>query len=123
MNDVVEPIKTTIYTSTANREVINIGPDKEFVTINELANKIAKLMSFNIEPIYVSDRPQEVEFANCSANKARMLLNYQPKVSLDDGLKELVLWISNKGPKQFVYHLPIEINNKSTPKTWTEQLI
>ena len=123
MNDVVEPIKTTIYTSTANREVINIGPDKEFVTINELANKIAKLMSFNLEPIYVSARPQEVEFANCSANKARRLLNYQPKVSLDEGLKELVLWISNKGPKQFVYHLPIEINNKSTPKTWTEQLI
>lgn len=123
MVDVVEPIKSTIYTQIANGEVINIGPDKEFVTINELAAKIASIMSFNLDPIFVSARPQEVELANCSADKARKMLNYQPKVSLDDGLKELVSWISSNGPKPFEYHLPIEIYNDSTPKTWTEKLI
>jgi len=123
MKDVVDPIKSTIYTPVANGEVINIGPDKEFITINELANKIASLMSFNLDPIFVAARPQEVEFANCSADKARKILNYQPKVSLDDGLKELISWISSNGPKPFEYHLPIEIYNDSTPKTWTEKLI
>lgn len=123
MKDVVEPIKATIYTQIANGEVINIGPDKEFVTINELAAKIASIMSFNLDPIFVAARPQEVELANCSADKARKMLNYQPKVSLDDGLKELVSWISSNGPKPFEYHLPIEIYNDSTPKTWTEKLI
>ncbi len=123
MKDVVEPIKSTIYTQIANGEVINIGPDKEFVTINELAAKIASIMSFNLDPIFVAARPQEVELANCSADKARKMLNYQPKVSLDDGLKELVSWISSNGPKPFEYHLPIEIYNDSTPKTWTEKLI
>lgn len=123
MKDVVEPIKSTIYTQIANGEVINIGPDKEFVTINELAAKIASIMSFNLDPIFVAARPQEVELANCSADKARKMLNYQPKVSLDDGLKELVSWISSIGPKPFEYHLPIEIYNDSTPKTWTEKLI
>ena len=123
MKDVVEPIKSTIYTQIANGEVINIGPDKEFVTINELAAKIASIMSFNLDPIFVAARPQEVELANCSADKARKMLNYQPKVSLDDGLKELVSWISSNGPKPFEYHLPIEIYNDSTPKTWTEKLL
>jgi UDP-glucose 4-epimerase len=123
MQDVVDPIKSTIYTPIANGEVINIGPDKEFITINELANKIASLMSFNLDPIFVAARPQEVEFANCSADKARKILNYDPKVSLDDGLKELISWISSNGPKPFEYHLPIEIYNDSTPKTWTEKLI
>jgi len=123
MQDVVDPIKSTIYTPIANGEVINIGPDKEFITINELANKIASLMSFSLDPIFVAARPQEVEFANCSADKARKILNYDPKVNLDDGLKELISWISSNGPKPFEYHLPIEIYNDSTPKTWTEKLI
>jgi len=123
MQDVVDPIKSTIYTPIANGEVINIGPDKEFISINELANKIASIMSFNLDPIFVAARPQEVEFANCSADKARTILKYEPKVSLDDGLKELITWISSNGPKPFEYHLPIEIFNDSTPKTWTEKLI
>ena len=123
MQDVVDPIKTTVDTNIANGEVINIGPDEEFVTINELANKIAKIMSFKIDPIYVASRPQEVQFANCSADKARKILNYTPKVGLTEGLTELVRWIEKQGPKPFEYHLPIEINNSSTPKTWTNKLI
>ncbi len=123
MQDVVDPIMTTISTSIAHGEVINIGPDDEFITINELARRIARLMTFNLDPIYVQSRPQEVQFANCSASKARQLLSYKPKVSLDEGLDELVSWITQQGPKPFNYHLPIEINNSKTPKTWTEQLI
>jgi UDP-glucose 4-epimerase len=123
IDDVVEPIKITALTSVANGEVINIGPDDEFISINELAIKIANIIDFKLEPIYVPARPQEVEFANCSADKAKKLLNYVPSVSLDEGLSQLVTWIYNQGVKQFEYHLPIEITNKSTPKTWTEELI
>jgi UDP-glucose 4-epimerase len=123
MQDVVEPIKTTLERSVANKQVINIGPDNEFISILELANKIADLMSFKLDPIFVPARPQEVEFANCSADKARKILNYNPKVTLEEGLKEMISWIKIKGPKPFEYHLPIEIYNESTPKTWTEKLI
>jgi UDP-glucose 4-epimerase len=123
MQDVVDPINTVINTPVANSEVINIGPDDEFITINELALKIARIMSFDVNPIYMPGRPQEVHFANCSANKARKLLKYSPKVGLDEGLTELVNWIVKSGVKPFDYHLPIEINNSSTPKTWTQKLI
>jgi UDP-glucose 4-epimerase len=123
MQDVVDPINTAINTSVANSEVINIGPDDEFITINELALKIAGIMAFDLDPIYMPGRPQEVHFANCSANKARKLLKYSPKVGLDEGLTELANWIIKSGVKPFDYHLPIEINNSSTPKTWTQKLI
>ena len=123
MKDVVDPIKTTIASTIANSEVINIGPDEEFISINELALKISNIVGFSLDPIYVPGRPQEVEYANCSANKARRLLNYSPSVSLNEGLQELVSWISEKGARPFEYHLPIEIRNDTTPKTWTEKLI
>ena len=57
-------------------EVINIGPDEEFVTINELAETIADILHFKLEPIYLPDRPQEVKEANCASDKARRLLGY-----------------------------------------------
>lgn len=103
-------------------EVINIGPDEEFITINELAQTIAKLLKFKLKPIYVPDRPQEVKLANCSADKARRLLGYKTGYTLEEGLKEMIQYIKKRGPKPFKYHLDIEIINKKTPKTWKDRL-
>ena len=47
-------------------ETINIGPDEEFVTINELAKVIAKIIGFNLKPIYFPERPREVKLSTCS---------------------------------------------------------
>ncbi len=103
-------------------EIINIGPDEEFVTIKELAEIIAELLNFKLEPIYMKDRPQEVKDATCSADKARKLLGYETKVTLREGIKKMIEYIKERGPRKFKYHLDIEIINDKTPKTWKEQL-
>jgi len=103
-------------------EIINIGPDEEFVSINELSKEIADLLNFDLKPRYVSARPQEVKLATCSAKKARKLLNYTTKISLRDGLKEMINYIKKRGIKAFRYHLDLEIINEKTPKTWSEKL-
>jgi len=103
-------------------EVINIGPDEEFVTINQLAEVIAGILHFDLKPQYMPGRPQEVFLANCSAEKARHLLSYKTEYLLEQGLREMVEWIRAKGPKKFKYHLDLEIVNEKTPKTWKEKL-
>jgi UDP-glucose 4-epimerase len=70
-------------------EVINIGPDEEFVQIIELAETIADLLDFDLDPVFMADRPQEVKNATCSADKARSLLGYATKVSLRGGLQSI----------------------------------
>ena len=75
-----------------------------------------------VDPIYMPDRPQEVKIAYCSSNKARKLLGYETKTSLDTGLINLVSFIREKGPKPFQYHFDLEIINDKTPKTWTERM-
>ena len=80
-------------------------------------------MNSNLEPIYVPERPKEVKFAHCSAEKARSLLDYNTSITIDDSIKKIADWIISKGPKKFRYHLDVEINNQKTPKTWTEKLI
>ena len=78
---------------------------------------------FNGDPIYVLDRPQEVKFATCSADKSRKLLNYQTKTTLKDAVIKTCDYIKQNGVKEFKYHLPVEIINDKTPETWVKKLI
>ena len=103
-------------------EIINIGPDEEFISINELANRIANLLRFNLNPKYVNERPKEVQLTTCSAEKARKLLNYKTETKLDDGLTHMINYIKTKGVRKFRYHLDLEITNHLTPKTWKDRL-
>jgi UDP-glucose 4-epimerase len=123
MTDVVEPLIKICETNVADGLVVNIGPDEEFLTINELAENLAKIINFPLDPIYMPDRPQEVKDANCSADLARKILNYKTTTDLDTGLRSLVQWIEESGSKEFSYHLPLEIINESTPRTWKDKLI
>jgi UDP-glucose 4-epimerase len=103
-------------------EIINIGPDEEFVTINELAEIIAELLNFDLHPVYVADRPQEVKLATCSADKARKMLGYKTQYTLRQGLQEIIDYIRQRGVRKFRYHLDVEINNEKTPKTWKNKM-
>jgi UDP-glucose 4-epimerase len=123
MNDVIDPLVVACESSIVDGMIVNIGPDEEFVTINELAVRISSILGVNCNPIYMPGRPQEVLRANCSADLARRLLNYSTKTTLNEGLVELVEWIKEKGVREFDYHLPLEFITDLTPKTWTQRLI
>lgn len=104
-------------------EVINIGPDEERVSINELAGLIMSITGYSGIPQHVPGRPQEVREAICSSDKARALLDYRTKTSLQQGLEIMCGWMEKRGPREFKYHLPLEIVTAKTPKTWTERLM
>lgn len=103
-------------------EIINIGPDEEFVSINYLAETLADILEFDLNPVYMPGRPQEVKLATCSADKARRLLGYHTEYTLRQGLEEMVDYIKKRGAKKFRYHLDLEIVNEMTPKTWKNKL-
>lgn len=104
-------------------EVINIGPDEETVSILGLAEVIADLLNFDLDPIFVPDRPLEVSIATCSADKARQLLHYDTQTSLRDGLRSMIEWIEQRGSSEFRYDLNLEIPSPATPTTWVDRLL
>lgn len=122
IDDVVEPLFKLAISKHVIGEVINIGPDEEFITINELAQIIARQLNFSLKPIYLSSRPSEVKLALCSAQKARDLLSYRPSVTLESGIQSMIFYIKNREPKPFRYHLDLEIVSDITPKTWRDKL-
>ncbi|ROT47555.1 NAD-dependent epimerase/dehydratase family protein [Candidatus Cardinium hertigii] len=123
IEDVVHCFEKALLIPDVNGEVINVGPDEEFITINTLGKTICRLMHVDFNPTYADDRPLEVKYATCSSEKARRLLDYNTKKNLEDGLKSIIDYIENKGPRPFKYNRPLEIRNKLTPKTWSEKLM
>ncbi len=103
-------------------EIVNIGPDEEFISINELYHLLSNKLKFNLDPKYLEDRPNEVKEASCSADKARKILGYSTKVNLNESLDKIIDYIKMKGPKKFAYNYPLEINNERTPSAWKEKL-
>lgn len=107
-------------------ETINIGPDGDEITINELANIIINLTGSTGGIQHLEDRPNETKNAYCSSDKARRLLGFAPKQSLRDCLKEMVEYIKQRneilGIKPFNYNYPIEIE-RGLPKVWKEKML
>ena len=103
-------------------EIINIGPDEEFITINHLYNLISNKLKFNKDPKYMASRPNEVYEAMCSSDKARELLDYKTTVSLNKSMDKMIKFIKSSGTREFEYNYPIEIDNNVTPDTWSKKL-
>ena len=122
ISDDVAPLKQMALDEACVGQIINIGPDDEFVTINELAEVTARLLDFKLDITYTRGRPQEVYLANCSAEKAKRLLGYDPKVRLEEGLRQMIDYIKTRGARPFKYHLDLEILNEKTPDTWSKRL-
>ena len=123
IDDTIYCLEKMALDKNINKEIINIGPDEEDVTISELAEMVANEIGFNGKPLHLSDRPKEVRFATCSANKSRKLLNYKTKTSLKEAIKKTTEFIKKNGTKPFKYYLPVEIINDKTPEAWVKKLI
>ena len=84
-----------IYKVKATRGgVLNIASGKE-TTIKELISKIAKLMNCKKPITYDKPRPGDVRRFFGSNFLAKKLINYEPKVGFEEGLKRTIEWYRN----------------------------
>ncbi len=77
-------------------QVINIGSGAE-ITIGDLTKKILDIMGKELEieadPQRVRPQDSEVERLLADITKAKELVGWEPKTSLDEGLKHTIEWI------------------------------
>jgi len=129
IDDFIPYFAKTGFLEKTNGEIINIGPAKEY-SINELADQILKAFNFNknnvpkhLIPKYLPERPQEVKIAFCTDKKAKKLLGFKSKVSLERGIKKTVEWAREIGPQKPRYMESLEIESQRTPVAWKKKLI
>jgi nucleoside-diphosphate-sugar epimerase len=76
-------------------EPLNIGSDR-LVTINELADMIIEISGKRITKIYDLKAPQGVRGRNADLDLMKKVLDWQPKVSLEEGLNQTYTWIESQ---------------------------
>lgn len=124
VQDVVDCLVKLVLEPGMDGLTVNVGPDDGFITINDLAERLARIIGFApLEPIYVEDRPCEVKLATCASRLARERLGYAPSRSLDDGLRDIVDYVRARGPRPFDYAFDLEIVTERTPRTWRDRLL
>jgi len=121
VDDCIFCLDKLLFDPNIQGQIINIGPDEENITINDLFKKISNKLAFNKQPIYTKDRPNEVKNAYCSAEKARKILGYKTLTTLDQSIDKVIEFIKKTGVKPFEYNYNLEIINEKTPKTWSEK--
>ena len=78
-----------------HNDVFNIGNPTE-ITINELASKIIEITNSNSKLIN-KDLPQDdPKRRKPDITKAKTMLNWEPKVKLEDGLTKTIEWVNSQ---------------------------
>lgn len=98
VTDTVDGFIKTAESEKAVGEVINIGSGFE-ITIGDLAKKIINLLDKKIKIVSEKKRirPKNSEVGRLLSDnkKAKKLLNWAPKVSLERGLEKTIKWVRN----------------------------
>ena len=97
VKDTVNGFISTAESKSSIGEVINIGSNFE-ISMGDLAQRISSLLNKDIMIMQDSSRVRplksEVKRLWCDNAKAKRLLGWEPQVSLDEGLKETIEWVS-----------------------------
>jgi dTDP-L-rhamnose 4-epimerase len=92
IHDVVDCLMLMLESSGADYLPVNVGSG-DTVTILEIARTLNRILGKSIEPqITQTGRKFDIRHNTADITRARAALGFRPKVSLADGMSELVEW-------------------------------
>lgn len=74
-------------------EIINIGGSGKGIVLNDTLDLIKELTNCETEINYTEKVKGDVKHTSADTSKAKKLLDYQPQVSFEEGLKREVEWL------------------------------
>jgi len=90
VEDVVDACLRAMDSKKCVGEVVNIGSGIE-TSINELAQVISRLFGIEeVKPVYAESRVGEIRRSCADISKAKKLLEFKSKISLEEGLRRFI---------------------------------
>ena len=115
VSDIVQANLLALETDRADYLPVNVGTGVA-TSIREVTELLSAGLGKNITPEFVG-KYREGDIRHCVADisRARNLLGYEPRVSLEKGIPELLNWVREQSPKDQVV--------KATSELETHQLV
>ena len=95
LTDQIEGLLKLAFSEKANGEVVNIGSGEE-ITILELAKLVKELTDSDSEIEFYPLPTDDPIRRKPDITKAKMLLHWEPKVGLEEGLRKMIEWFKEK---------------------------
>jgi nucleoside-diphosphate-sugar epimerase len=92
VDDIIDGVLLALTAPGAVGEAFNIGNPRCVVTVYNLAREIIRLTGSTSQVRFQEFNRADVEIRVPSIRKAREILNYEPKVDLEDGLLRTIEW-------------------------------
>ena len=113
VSDIVHANLLAMETDNADFQALNIGSGTS-LTVNQIATLLAAELGSEVKA-EIEGQYREGDIRHCFANikKARTLLGYEPKVQLQDGVKELMAWVRQQTAADRVEECKMELAARS----------
>lgn len=95
VSDIVTGIMSAIAYNASSFEIINLGNNRT-VELRELIALLEEITGSKALVERMQEQPGDVPQTWADLAKASTLLNYQPKTSLHDGLKDFIKWLCDE---------------------------
>lgn len=103
VRDVAAAVIASLDNMRTNGEAINLGSGRE-TSVLEIAKLLKKRYGSLSELNITGDfRLGDIAHNYADATKARSLMNFEPRVSLEDGLDELCIWVKGQAQEESGY--------------------
>jgi dTDP-L-rhamnose 4-epimerase len=95
--DIARASRLAMETPEAENDVFNIGSGNSY-TIVEIAEKLARILNKEEVVSEITGKYRVGDIRHCFSDiaKAKVILNYEPQVTLEDGLIELAEWLEGQ---------------------------
>ena len=112
VSDIVQANLLALEKDSANYQAINVGTGRA-TSVNQVAKLLTEGLGKDLKPEVVG-KYREGDIRHCFADisRARKLLGYEPKVSLEDGIPELLGWVREQTATDRVAQATVELESR-----------
>jgi dTDP-L-rhamnose 4-epimerase len=103
VHDLVSACLLAMNVSSLTNEAINVGSGRP-VRIKDLARRMSSVLGCEHLAPQITQEYRVGDIRHCYADisKAKKLLGYQPRVTLDQGIAELAAWLDKQTPQRAI---------------------
>jgi dTDP-L-rhamnose 4-epimerase len=112
VSDIVRANLLALETDRADYQAVNIGTGRP-TSVRTVSDLLAKGLGLDLEPEIVA-KYREGDIRHCVADisKAKSLLGYEPRVSLEQGIPELLSWVRAQAAQDQVESATAELESR-----------
>lgn len=93
VEDVADANHKALY--NGNGETINISTNTR-ISINQLYSELTKILKLNLKPQYSKIRPGDILHSSLDNEKAKKIINWQPKYKFIEGIEETIKYYKKR---------------------------